>query len=47
MGEGVTETTYLNLIDFIIPLIRVGVITAVIGGLVGFFFYRKKNKSLQ
>jgi hypothetical protein len=47
MGEGVTETTYLNLVDFIIPLIRVGVITAIIGGLVGFFFYRKKKKSFQ
>ncbi|MDP9580314.1 hypothetical protein [Priestia megaterium] len=45
MGEGVTETTYLNLVDFIIPLMRVGVITAVIGGLVGFFFYRKKIRA--
>ncbi|WP_235593540.1 hypothetical protein [Priestia megaterium] len=43
MGDGVTETTYLNLTDFIIHLIRFSVVIAVLGAVIGFFVYRKKS----
>ena len=43
VGDGVTETTYLNLIDYIIHLIRFSIVIAVLGALVGFFLYRKKS----
>ena len=43
MGDGVTETTYLNLTDFIIHLIRFSVVIAVVGAVIGFFLYRKKS----
>ncbi|RMA94974.1 hypothetical protein [Priestia megaterium] len=43
VGDGVTETTYLNLIDFIIHLIRFSVVMAVLGAVIGFFLYRKKS----
>ncbi|MEB2266764.1 hypothetical protein LAV77_18310 [Priestia megaterium] len=43
VGDGVTETTYLKLIDFIIHLIRFSVVIAVLGAGIGFFLYRKKS----
>lgn len=43
VGDGVTETTYLKLIDFIIHLIRFSVVIATLGAVVGFFLYRKKS----
>ncbi|MGC3787663.1 hypothetical protein [Priestia aryabhattai] len=43
VGDGVTETTYLNLIDFIIHLIRFSIVIAVLGAIIGFFLYRKKS----
>ncbi|XIH52791.1 hypothetical protein C1N61_08275 [Priestia aryabhattai] len=43
VGDGVTETTYLNLIDFIINLIRFSVVMAVLGAVISFFLYRKKS----
>ncbi|MCM3095577.1 hypothetical protein [Priestia megaterium] len=43
VGDAVTETTYLKLIDFIIHLIRFSVVIAVLGAGIGFFLYRKKS----
>ncbi|MHC8970134.1 hypothetical protein IUJ58_03620 [Priestia aryabhattai] len=43
VGDSVTETTYLNLIDFIIHLIRFSVVIAILGAGIGFFLYRKKS----
>ncbi|MGG0484669.1 hypothetical protein ABEY65_14845 [Priestia aryabhattai] len=43
VGDGATETTYLNLIDFIIHLIRFSVVMAVLGAVISFFLYRKKS----
>ncbi|WDW10579.1 hypothetical protein [Priestia aryabhattai] len=43
VGDGAIETTYLNLDDFIIPLIRFSIVIAVLGAIIGFFLYRKKS----
>ncbi|MEH7315239.1 hypothetical protein, partial [Priestia megaterium] len=43
VGDGATETTYLNLSDFIIHLIPFSVVIAVVGAVIGFFLYRKKS----
>ncbi|NGY93989.1 hypothetical protein F3K44_32355 [Bacillus megaterium] len=41
------ETNYLDLSDFIIPLLRIGVVIALIGTVIGFFFYQyRKNLRL-
>ncbi|MBZ6484278.1 hypothetical protein SFC34_07770 [Priestia aryabhattai] len=43
VGDGAIETTYLNLDDFIIHLIRFSIVIAVLGAIIGFFLYRKKS----
>lgn len=47
VGEGLKETTYVDFSDFIIPLLRVGVVIAFIGVVIGFFFYQHRKKSLD
>ncbi|WP_280166308.1 hypothetical protein [Priestia aryabhattai] len=43
VGDGAIETTYLNLDDFIIHLIRFSIVIGVLGAIIGFFLYRKKS----
>ncbi|MCR8866878.1 hypothetical protein NQ109_28540 [Priestia megaterium] len=47
VDDSSTETTYLDLIDFIIPLLRVGVVVALVGAAIGFFLYKRNKKSLD
>lgn len=42
-----TETNYFDLSDFIIPLLRVGVVVALVGAVIGFFLYQRNKKSLD
>lgn len=41
------ETNYFDLSDFIIPLLRVGVVVALVGAAIGFFLYKRDKKSLD
>ncbi|MDE8676576.1 hypothetical protein [Priestia aryabhattai] len=41
------ETNYLDLSDFIIPLLRVGVIIAIMGVLISIFIYYKNKKEIN
>jgi len=41
------ETNYFDLSDFIIPLLRVGVVVALVGAAIGFFLYKRNKKSLD
>ncbi|MGG4385245.1 hypothetical protein ABEX08_24795 [Priestia megaterium] len=41
------ETNYLDLSDFIIPLLRIGVVIALLGAAIGFFLYKRSKKSLN
>lgn len=45
VDDSTTETTYLDLIDFIIPLIRFSVVIALLGAAIGFFLYRRIKKA--
>lgn len=41
------ETNYFDLSDFIIPLLRVGVVVALVGAIIGFFLYQRNKKNLD
>ncbi|MCM3768980.1 MULTISPECIES: hypothetical protein [Priestia] len=45
VGEDLQETTYIDLSDFIIPLLRVGVVIALLGAVIGFFLYQHKKRA--
>ena len=47
VDDSTTETTYLDLIDFIIPLIRFSAVIALLGAAIGFFLYQRRKKSLD
>lgn len=43
IDAGVSETSYVPLVDFIIPVLRIGVIGSFLGLFLGYYLY-KKNK---
>ncbi|MER1999549.1 MAG: hypothetical protein ABS882_07225 [Lysinibacillus sp.] len=47
LGDGITETTYLPIVDYIVNVLRFGVISALLGLLAGWYLYKNKINGLS
>ena len=43
LGDGVTETSYLPVVDYIVKVLRFSVISSLLGLLSGWFIYKGKG----
>ena len=47
LGDGVTETSYRPVVEYIVNVLRFGVISSLLGLLTGLFIYKYKRNGLS
>ena len=47
LGDGVTETSYRPVVEYIVNVLRFGVISSLLGLLTGWFIYKNKRNGLS